>query len=55
MAVFYFTSTGNSLAGAKRIGGNLISIRQVIDEPGARYLDGQSWIKKGVLRLWCTR
>ena len=28
MTIFYFTSTGNSLAVAKRIGGNLISIPQ---------------------------
>ena len=31
MTIFYFTATGNSLAVAKRIGDNLISIPQVID------------------------
>jgi len=31
MTVFYFTATGNSLAMAKRIGGNLVSIAQVAD------------------------
>lgn len=31
MTIFYFTSTGNCLAVAKRIGGNLISIPQVVD------------------------
>jgi Pyruvate/2-oxoacid:ferredoxin oxidoreductase delta subunit len=39
MTVFYFTSTGNSLAAAKRIGGNLISIPQAIDGQGAHYKD----------------
>ena len=31
MKVFYFTATGNSLAVAKKIGGELISIPQIID------------------------
>lgn len=39
MTIFYFTSTGNCLAVAKRIGGNLISIPQVIDSPDTRYKD----------------
>jgi len=33
MTVFYFTSTGNSLTVAKAIGGELISIPQVINSP----------------------
>jgi ferredoxin len=37
--VFYFTGTGNSLAVAKRIGGNLISIPQVIDSDNLHYED----------------
>jgi ferredoxin len=39
MIVFYFTSTGNSLAVAKRIGGDLISIPQVIDGSDTHYKD----------------
>lgn len=44
MTIFYFTSTGNSLAAAKRIlssesGGTLISIPQVIDSPSLEYSD----------------
>lgn len=39
MTVFYFTSTGNSLAVAKRIGGTLISIPQVIDAQDTHYKD----------------
>ncbi len=39
MIIFYFTSTGNSLAVAKRIGGNLISIPQVIDSQNLKYKD----------------
>ncbi len=39
MLIFYFTSTGNCLAVAKRIGGTLISIPQVIDEPNLHYKD----------------
>jgi Pyruvate/2-oxoacid:ferredoxin oxidoreductase delta subunit len=39
MIVFYFTSTGNSLAVAKRIGGDLISIPQVIDSSDTHYKD----------------
>ena len=39
MTVFYFTSTGNSLAVAKRIGGNLVSIPQVIDSNNVSYTD----------------
>lgn len=39
MTIFYFTSTGNCLAVAKHIGGNLISIPQVIDEPDTKYKD----------------
>jgi ferredoxin len=39
MTVFYFTATGNSLAIAKRIGGNLVSISQVVDLPKQHYED----------------
>lgn len=39
MTVFYFSATGNSLAVAKQIGGNLISIPQVIDGPETHYKD----------------
>lgn len=37
MTIFYFTATGNSLAVAKRIGGNLISIPQIIDSKKLEY------------------
>lgn len=39
MTIFYFTSTGNSLAVAKRIGVNLISIPQIIDCQKTHYED----------------
>jgi len=39
MTIFYFTATGNSLAVAKRFGGTLISIPQVIDSNELRYKD----------------
>ncbi|MCL2217202.1 MAG: EFR1 family ferrodoxin [Defluviitaleaceae bacterium] len=39
MTIFYFTGTGNSLAVAKRIGGNLISIPQVIAGDNLPYKD----------------
>lgn len=39
MTIFYYTATGNSLAVAKQIGGNLISIPQVIDAPETQYKD----------------
>ncbi len=39
MTIFYFTATGNSLAVAKRIGRNLISIPQVIDSLETHYKD----------------
>lgn len=39
MTIFYFTSTGNSLAVAKRIGGNLVSIPQEIDSLNQSYKD----------------
>ena len=39
MIIFYLTSTGNSLAVAKRIDGNLISIPQVIDSGNLQYKD----------------
>ncbi|WNY26421.1 EFR1 family ferrodoxin [Methanolapillus ohkumae] len=39
MITFYFTATGNSLAVAKRIGGNLIAIPQVIDTQNPHYKD----------------
>ncbi len=39
MTIFYFTSTGNSLAVAKAIGGKTVSIPPVIDEPELRFED----------------
>lgn len=39
MTVFYFTSTGNCLAVAKKVGGNLVSIPQIIDSPGSHFQD----------------
>lgn len=39
MKIFYFTATGNSLAVAKHIGGDLISIPQIIDELDTHYKD----------------
>ena len=39
MKIFYFTGTGNSLAVAKRIGGTLVSIPQVIDFADQHYKD----------------
>ena len=39
MTVFYFTSTGNSLAVAKKIGGKLISIPQIIDDDNLYFKD----------------
>lgn len=39
MTIFYFTSTGNCLAVAKRIGGTLISIPQVVDSDKLHYKD----------------
>jgi len=39
MTVFYFTSTGNCLAVAKRISGTLISIPQVVDSNAPHYKD----------------
>ena len=39
MTVFYFTATGNSLAIAKRIGGTLVSIPQVVDSCDLHYKD----------------
>ena len=39
MTIFYFTGTGNSLAIAKSIGGNLISIPQVIDGNNFHFKD----------------
>lgn len=39
MTVFYFTSTGNCLAVAKRIGGTLVSIPQVIGSSELSYKD----------------
>jgi len=39
MTIFYFTATGNSLALAKRIGGTLVSIPQVVDSENLYYKD----------------
>jgi hypothetical protein len=40
--IFCFTSTGNSLAVAKQIGGNLISIPQVIGDTACYFFISQS-------------
>jgi ferredoxin len=39
MTIFYFTSTGNCLAVAEKIGGTLVSIPQVIDSPDLHFKD----------------
>ena len=39
MTIFYFTATGNSLALAKRIGGTLVSIPQIVDSDNLHYKD----------------
>ena len=39
MTIFYFTATGNSLAVAKRIGGTLISIPQVVESDSLFFKD----------------
>ncbi len=39
MTIFYFTGTGNCLAVAKAVGGNLVSIPQIIDKPDLRFED----------------
>ncbi len=39
MTIFYFTSTGNSLSVAKKIGGKLVSIPQVVDLENQHYKD----------------
>jgi len=39
MTIFYFTATGNSLAMAKKIGGDLVSIPQVVDSDKQLYKD----------------
>jgi flavodoxin len=39
MKIFYFTSTGNSLAVAKKIGGELYSIPKVLNESNPNYTD----------------
>ncbi len=39
MTIFYFTSTGNCLAVAKKIGGKPVSIPQVIDSPDLHFKD----------------
>ena len=39
MKIFYFTATGNSLAVAKKIGGELISISQARNEQIKEYKD----------------
>jgi len=39
MKIFYFTASGNSLAVAKQIGGELISIPQVMKEKNREYQD----------------
>ena len=38
MTILYFTATGNSLAVAKRLGGTLLSIPQLIREDDLRQL-----------------
>jgi ferredoxin len=39
MLIFYFTATGNSLSVAKKCGGDLMSIPQVVDLPDQNYRD----------------
>jgi len=39
MTVFYYTATGNSLSVAKKIGGSLISIPQIINAENQHYKD----------------
>lgn len=39
MTIFYFTSTGNCLAVAKQIGGQAVSIPQIIDTPDLHFVD----------------
>mgnify|MGYP003767868619 CR=1 FL=1 len=39
MIIFYFSATGNSLSAAKRIGGDLVSIPQVIESEHLEYKD----------------
>jgi ferredoxin len=39
MKIFYFTATGNSLAVAKQLGGDLISIPQIIESASFKYKD----------------
>ncbi len=39
MTIFYFTSTGNCLAVAKKIGGHLVSIPQVVDSSDLHFQD----------------
>ena len=39
MTIFYFTATGNSLAVAKKIGGTLVSVPQVIESDNQHYKD----------------
>lgn len=39
MTIFYFSSTGNCLAVAKKIGGSLVSIPQVVDSTNLHFKD----------------
>ncbi len=39
MTIFYFTATGNSLAVAKRVGGELISIPKALKDGESGYED----------------
>jgi ferredoxin len=58
MTIFYFTSTGNSFAVAKKIGGEsatLISMPQIIDEPAIEYSDGAIGIIFPIYGFGCPK
>jgi hypothetical protein len=58
MTIFYFTSTGNSLAVAKRVGGEsatLISIPQIVDAPALEYSDGEIGIIFPIYGFYCPK
>jgi ferredoxin len=55
MTIFYFTSTGNSLAVAKKIGGALISIPQVVDAPTLEYNDDAIGIIFPIYGFYCPK
>jgi ferredoxin len=58
MRIFYFTSTGNSLAVAKRAGGKkalLVSIPQIIDEPAGEYTDDVIGVIFPIYGFYCPK